>query len=420
MIGGVRGRVLALAVVIVSLLGFFASAATTRAGGGTGGRVLTFGAAISLTGATAQEGKLTLNGYQLWARTVNAHGGLNVGGVRYQIAVKYYDDGSVPARSAQLAERLIRSDKVNFLLGPYGSSATLADEVVAERNRVPMVGSAASTAVYSRHYRYIFGVDSLAPEYARVMLRAALSVPSPPRTVAIIYAGSAFSREVAPAARAYALARGLKVVFYREYPSGTTNFTGILSQLKTAGPGHSMPNMVLGSAVSAESIAAMQEARRLGINPKLFAFTIGPATPGFIRALGPAANDVISSAQWTVQERYTGSDVFRTPANYARMYESVYGQIPAYQAAEATASGLAFQFAIERAGSINRQQVRDRLARLNIRTFFGPIRPDASGANSSKPMSAVQIQHGHLETVYPPSVANARMIYPTPPFGHRF
>src|SRR5438270_2625832 len=90
MIGGVRGRAVALAVVIASLLGFFASAATTRAGGGTGGRVLTFGTSISLTGATAQEGKLTLNGYQLWARTLNSHGGINVGGLRYHVAVKYY------------------------------------------------------------------------------------------------------------------------------------------------------------------------------------------------------------------------------------------------------------------------------------------------------------------------------------------
>jgi branched-chain amino acid transport system substrate-binding protein len=157
----------------------------------------------------------------------------------------------------------------------------------------------------------------------------------------------------------------------------------------------------------------------LGINAKLYGFTVGPATPDFITALGRDANGVIGSAQWTPQERYEGIDVFRTPANYARIYKQTYGHQPSYQSAESTAAGLAFQYAIEKAGSIDPQKVRDALARLNITTFYGVIRFDATGANTYKPMATIQIQHGQAVTVFPRAVANAQMIYPTPPFGRR-
>jgi branched-chain amino acid transport system substrate-binding protein len=47
------------------------------------------------------------------------------------------------------------------------------------------------------------------------------------------------------------------------------------------------------------------------------------------------------------------------------------------------------------------------------------IRFDATGANTYKPMATIQIQHGQAVTVFPRAVANAQMVYPTPPFGRR-
>jgi branched-chain amino acid transport system substrate-binding protein len=408
----VAGRTVIMMAALTASLGI---AGTTHAGGGSAGRTLTFGAAVSLTGSTAAEGRLILNGYQLWARTVDSRGGIVVGGVPYQVAIKYYDDQSNPALSARLTQRLVSVDHVNFLLGPYSSAATLADEVVARQNRVPMVeGGGASTAIFSSHNPYIFGVISLAPRYGDVMLRSAMAVSNAPKTLAIIYANDPFSSEVASTARAFALASGMKVVAYAQYPTGDTNLTSVVSSLKRA-----RPDMLLGSGHAAESIAVMREARQLGFNPKLFAFTVGPTTPGFTSTLGAAANDVITSVQWTAEQRLQGIDAFGTPANYARIYASTYGQQPAYQAAAATAAGIAYQYAIQQAGSIDRQSVRNALARLRIQTFFGTIRFDARGANVYKSMAVMQIQRGRPVTVYPPDVATARMIYPTPPFGSR-
>ncbi len=415
----VSRRVLPALTLFVLMLPFV----LTACGGGgssstTTSNTLLFGAPISLTGATSTEGHLTLEGYQLWVKEVNAHGGIKVGGTTYQVRLKYYDDGSSPTKSAQLTQQLVASDKVNFLLGPYGTAATLQDEAIAEQYKIPMVeGNGAAKAIFSKGFHYIFGVLSPASEYAKVMLEAALALPNPPKTVAIISANDAFSLEVAAAAKDYAAGHNLNVVYYQQYPANSTDLTSVLTALKTSGPGGTAPDMLLGSGHENEAVTTMKEAKQLHINAKLYAFTVGPATPDFISALGPTANYVLGSSQWTPQEKYNGIDVFGTPANYAQMYQTEYGHRPSYQSAESTAVGLAFQYAIQNAGSIDPQKVRDALASLDIMTFYGEVRFDSTGANTYKPMATIQIQNGTLVTVYPSDVANAQLSYPTPPLS---
>src|SRR5215469_11895563 len=83
---------------------------------------IVFGAAISITGKTAKEGEYTRDGYQFAIDTINQLGGIKVGNKSYKAALKYYDDESKSERTAQLFEKLVNADKVNFLLGPYASA----------------------------------------------------------------------------------------------------------------------------------------------------------------------------------------------------------------------------------------------------------------------------------------------------------
>ncbi|HEX8996596.1 MAG TPA: amino acid ABC transporter substrate-binding protein [Ktedonobacterales bacterium] len=406
-------------LILAALLATLLAACGTNPTGTSTINTLYFGAPVSLTGSLSHEGQDTLNGYQLWADQVNAHGGIKVGSTSYQVKIKYYDDASSAQKSAQLTRQLVTSDKVNFLLGPYGSGATLTDEVIAQQYRMPMVeGNGAAKAIFAKNNPYIFGVLSPTPEYAGTILRAALALPTPPKTIAIINANDAFSTEVAEAAKSYAASNGLTVVYSQSYPANATDLTGILTQIKTSASG-GVPDMILGSGHEDEALTTMKQAKQLGINPKLWAFTVGPALPDFITTLGGDSNDVLGSSQWTPQVKYQGTDVFGTPANFTQLYQAKYSQAPSYQAAESAACGLAFQAAIEKAGSIDTQKVRDALAGLNITTFYGPIQFNSSGENTTKPMVTIQIQSGKVVTVYPADVANASMTYPTPAFGQR-
>src|SRR5579859_4834894 len=340
-----------LALLALLLPGLLAACGGSSGSSG-GSTTITFGAPLSLTGSLSHEGTDTLNGYNLWANQINAQGGIKVGGTSYQVKIKYYDDASSSQKSAQLTRQLISSDKVNFMLGPYGSGATLTDEVIAQQYQIPMVeGNGAAQAIFSKGNKYIFGVLSPTPEYAGTILRAALAEPNPPKTIAIINANDAFSTEVATAAKSFAASHGMTVVYTQSYPADTTDLTGILTQIKTSANG-GVPDMILGSGHEDEALTTMKQAKQLGVNPKLWAFTVGPALPDFITTLGGDSNDVLGSSQWTPQVKYQGTDIFGTPANFTQLYQAKYNQAPSYQAAESAACGVAFQAAIEKAGSI--------------------------------------------------------------------
>lgn len=388
--------------------------AASAASAGFAGTIL-FGASISLTGSTAREGGLARDGYELWKETTNANGGISVGGKRYMVATKYYDDESNAQKSATLADKLIKEDGVNFLLGPYGTAPTLQVSTVAEKNKIPMVeGNGAAESIFSQGYQYTFGVLSPAKNYMRGLIEMAVAQSPKPTTVAILTADDPFSVEVADAARTLAEKSGLQVVYYQKYPNAATELRAPLTETKARNP-----DLFLNSGHLAESLAIMQQAKELGFSPRGFGFSVGPSIPDFQTTLKGDANFVCGGSQWTADLKYNGDDPFKTPANYNTVYLKRFGYEPAYQSAESSAAGIAFQKAIEKAGSLDPKAVRDAIAKLDFVSFFGQIKFDERGINIYKPMVVEQWQNGKKVTIWPPDVATAKPLWPTPPWGSR-
>ncbi len=403
-----RGGALLIAMAVTAMLGGLV------AGPSRGEELLKIGVPLAATGADSREGALTKQGYDLWADVVNAQGGIKVGGTAYRIQIIYYDDQSKPQISAELTDKLISQDHVNLLLGPYGSPATFADAAIAEKYRVPMVeANGAARKIFQQGYHYVFGPLSPADQYAAAMLQAAATLMPKPQSVAILSADDLFSLEVATGAKTWAEQHGMKILYYQKYPSGAPDLSASLTAIKSL-----QPDLLIGSGHLQESLVIMKEAQSLGVNVKFFGFTVGPTTPDFVKSLGAAAEYVFASSQWTADLKYTGP-VFGSTADYARAFEQKYGFVPDYHAAQSSAGGLTLQLAIEKAGSIDRQKVRDALASLNVETFYGRIKFDPEGLNVYKPMVTVQIQHGKVLTVWPPNVASAKAIYPTPVWSAR-
>ena len=90
------------------------------------GDKIILGAAVSLTGKYSTNGEHTKNGYNFAVERINSMGGIKVGGKTYKFDIIYYDDESNSGRAAQLAERLIKQDGVQYMLGPYSSGLTKA------------------------------------------------------------------------------------------------------------------------------------------------------------------------------------------------------------------------------------------------------------------------------------------------------
>jgi branched-chain amino acid transport system substrate-binding protein len=399
-----------------------APAATAPAAAGQGSaslpqasEKLVFGAPVSLTGSTAQEGKQTQQGYEFWVEAVNKAGGIPVAGKRYLVEVKILDDQSSGDLSAQLAEKLIKEDKVNFLLGPYGTTPTLSVSRVAEQNGVPMIeANGAAGRIFDQGYQYTFGVLSPASQYLRGVVDFALAQSPKPATVALLYADDAFSVEVGETTQKYAQDKGLQVVYFEKYKNAETNLTAQLTAAKAKSP-----DLVLNAGHLQEAIAIVKQAKDLGFSAKLFAFSVGPALPDWSQSLSADGDYAITGSQWSPAVKYDGEDYWKTAQQYADEFKAKYGQDPSYQAAESTAAGIAYERALKAANSLDRDKVREAIAKLDIKTFYGPIKFDSRGANVTKPMVVEQVQSGKRVTVWPTDVANAKGLFPTPEWGKR-
>ena len=121
--------------------------------------VIKFGAALPLTGPLATEGNKQKAGYEIWMDLVNGQGGINVGGKKMKVEIRYYDYESKTPVASKLYERLITKDKVDFLFGPFGSGATASVASLTERYEIPIMAPTASSAkLYARGYSYLFGL----------------------------------------------------------------------------------------------------------------------------------------------------------------------------------------------------------------------------------------------------------------------
>lgn len=354
---------------------------------------------------------MTQEGYDFWARYVNAHGGLRVGSVAYAVAIRYRDDASKPSLTALAARSLIVDEHADFLLGPYGSAQTFAAATVAEEHAVPLIASGGSAErTFNQGYRYVFGVQSPARKYLTGIIEFAVRRTPRPHTIAISAASDTFSREVQQGAVQSANDHGIRVVYAGRYGDDAASIGKTAAAIVAARPdiivnaGHLQDALTLHRALIAANAAA-----------KIYGYSVGPDTPQFRSTLGGAAQAVLGSAQWSATVPYVGrAGFYRTAVQYSQAFTRQYGHAPDYHDAEATAACLAYAYAVQAAQTVDRKAVRAALARLNVTTFFGPIKFDERGVNIYKPMVVNQIQGTQLRTIYPYRLANAPFIYPAP------
>jgi branched-chain amino acid transport system substrate-binding protein len=74
--------------------------------------------------------------------------------------------------------------------------------------------------------------------------------------------------------------------------------------------------------------------------------------------------------------------------------------------------------AIERAGALDREKVRDAVAATNMMTVEGPVRFNPDGTGMVRTV-ILQWLNGKQELVWPAEFATKPFAYPAPPFKQR-
>lgn len=370
---------------------------------------LSLGASLSLTGSLAREGVLTKEGYELCAKVINDKGGVPVGNKKLKLDIQYQDDTSKPDTAAQLVDQF--NDKgLKFILGPYSSATTEAAAAVIERNNQVMIDSSgADDKIFTKGYQRTFAVLAPASQYAASMVQAIYDLANPrPTTVAFISADDGFSKTATKGAVEKARALGFQILAEEYVPNGTSDVSSALTKIKPKNP-----DVIIGSVHLAEGVAIIKQAAELGIKPKGgFAETVAPPVPDFAKTLGGLAENVLGSTQWT--KKTAGEDKwFGTAADYNATFMAQYNnREPQYHNAQATAACLTFALAVEKAGSLDPEKVRDTVSKFDEQSFFGVLKFNAAGQNVSKPMAVIQVRNGKQIAVWPKDSAEADLKWP--------
>jgi branched-chain amino acid transport system substrate-binding protein len=377
----------------------------------SGANVIKLGCAISFTGGKSRSGKLYRDSYDMAVDQINKTGGIKVGGKEYKLKIVYYDDKSDPTESSKLIEKLISEEKVNFLLGPYSSGITIPDSIVAQRYRVPMIeGGGASGKIFSRKNKYIFGTLPPAGQYFKSTLEMFKTFNPMPKTIAILYSDDKFDVSVAEGTKELAGPMGFDVVLYEKYAEGAKDFTSILTKIKSM-----KADVALVSGHTEESLIFTQQAKELNVCPKVIDMTVGPSEADFRKSLQKDAEYIYGVASWSPQMAFKGY-LFKDTQEFVRQFKARFNYDPDYHNASGIADVAVFKDAIERAGTLDPQKVRDAIAATRLDTIYGHV--EFSDNGQIKGTSVVlQIQGGEIYQVFPSG--SKAPIYPTPCWGDR-
>ncbi len=378
------------------------------------GDTIVLGSAISFTGKYSTNGIHASNGYNLAVKVINEAGGVKIGGKSYKLKIKYYDDESTPARTAQLLERLIRQDGIKYMLGPYSSATTKAAAPVTEKYKIPMVeAEGASRSLFTQGYRYLFAVLSTSEQYlaSAIALAAELAKKqgkSPKDVkVAMVFENDPFSLDVRAGVIDDVAKYGMKIVIDDKMPRDLSDISATLTKVKAV-----KPDVLVISGHSKGAATAARQIKEMRIQVPMIAMTHCESAK-VIKKFGAATEGFLCPTQWAETLSYKDS-LFGTAADYDKLFKRTYEgykNVP-YQSAQASAAVMVWKDAFERANSFDTEKVRNAIAATDLQTFYGRIKFSERGNNIAKPMVLRQIQNGKLVVVAPPKWASHPVVFP--------
>jgi branched-chain amino acid transport system substrate-binding protein len=364
------------------------------------------GAPLALTGSVSDEAKKQEVTFKMWLAKVNAAGGINVGGTKMKVQLVTYDYQSDGQRAAQLAEKLITDDKVDVLFSPFGSGHTKIVAAIATRYKVPMIACAASSeSVFDQTSGYVFGTLSPNAGLFDPMITYFREKMPGLKKLAVLGRDDVFPKATAQGISAAAKKAGLDVVYDQLYPLGTMDHAAALSAIKATSP-----DWVYVTGYTQDLVLARKQMSDLGVKAPIITMVAGPAYKEYIDGLGDLANGVTSSSWWHHATSYKGVGVWPTTEDFYKEFVAQEKSDPDYVHASCAATGVLYQNAVERAGSLDKQKVRDALAATDITTFYGPIKFTPNGMNENRPLPIIQVQAKQIKVLAPSNLKNGDMV----------
>lgn len=394
---------LILALVVCGL----ALAACGAPGAGSADKIRV-GAVVPLTGRYAAGGEQIKNGYELAVEAINNVGGVSVNGTKIPIELTILDDESDPTKTVQRLETLNSSNNVVAYLGGFGSDLHAAAAAIAEKNKVPYVGVAfALQKVHQQGFKYLFSPFPKSPSLAVTTFNMLDTLSPKPTKLAIFAEKTDWGAELRGLWTEQAQKRGYSVVADQEYAPGSKDFSPVVLAAKNAGA-----EVVLALPNPPDGLALAKQMKELDFNASMYMFIRAADGLSWSENLGKDGDYFMLMPGWNPAVKFPGVQelVQRHQAKYNKPAQATTG--PAYAAVQILAD------AIGRAGSLERDKIRDAIAATDMTTVAGPVKfnPDGTG----QVVTVInQWQDGKQLLVWPVDQAVGKVAYPAKAWKER-
>jgi branched-chain amino acid transport system substrate-binding protein len=354
------------------------------------GEPLKIGYAIAQTGGLAPNGTSALLAQRIWADDVNAAGGL----LGRPVKLVYYDDQSNPATVPALYQKLLDVDKVDIIIGGYGTTQLAAAmPVVIAKNRT-LIGLFGLAVNSEFKYPKYFSMIPLGPTPKTTQTKGffdiAIAQNPKPQTIAIVAADGEFAVNAAEGARQNAKAAGLTIVYDKRYPPATTDFAPVVRAIQAANP-----DVVAILSYPPDSVGMVRAVNEIGYKPKMIGGgMVGLQATAIKTQLGPLLNGFVNFDYWLPIEKmnFAGASRFLTKYQARAQQEGV--DALGYHIAPWGYSQLqVLQQAVEATKSLDDDKLADYIRKSTFKTLVGDVKFGSGGEWAESRVLQLQFQH---------------------------
>ena len=373
---------------------------------------ISIGASLSLTGTFSDDGQAFERGYQLWARDVNARGGID----GRQVKLTILDDQSSPNQVVTNYQTLFGADHVNLAFGPFSSLLTAPASSVAARYGMAFVeGAGGAPSVFdtpsNQADHNVFDVSlPIADEMVPFVDWIASMPPSErPKTAAYPMAQDPFADPPVQLAQTLLQKLGLQTVYSNIFPSVVEAYKAPADEVAASGA----QLVVLGSTDVPTVSAFMQAFEQQHYTPKLFIAAAGPDQGGaFTSAVGPGnANGMMVPNGWFPGYRNAASQ--QMVQEYVARYGGTASGVNADVAEAYSVGQVIEQAVIATRGTDNAKIISFLHSGVTLTSVQGPVKFDALGENGAAAAFIFQWQQGSLNQVLPTGTGGSVKIIST-------
>jgi branched-chain amino acid transport system substrate-binding protein len=377
-------------------------------------KTIKIGCSIPLTGMFGAGGKWVKQGYEIGIKHINDAGGVYVEEFKKKIPLEmiFVDNESDPAKSASRMDKLYSVDKVDVFLGGFAGALLIPQMATAEKYKTPiLVTTMTSTAEFQKGYKYIFTPFQSEQDQAIAFLDVIESFPKDQRPTKVAYFGiqDEWGTSTGKYLREFAAKRNVAIAVFEMYAMNASDFSSHIINAQRAGA-----DALFTTPTPPQGVRFVKQMKELDWSPKLAFILRAADDSSWPKNLGKDGDYICHSGGWDYHLKLPGVQKFNED------YKSSYGSFPEIPAGVAYACMQILADALQRAGTLDRDKIRDAIAAANLMTVMGPMKFKPTGRGEGKYLQVVsQWQSGKDELVWPKDQASSALAYPMPPWSKR-